>query len=777
MKMLGVLTLVVLSQLWATAVFGRPIKVTVTDEVLVPEVRRFGINLGNDAWFEGSILTKERIPHGGFEGVLYRQLTFGPGGDANTALDWFQLDKWKELLLDSQSRFVCGPRAWKQGRVMRIVTQPLAERPDVGLLPLYTFSNSGPAPEANDGLLFEKVQDDTGYVGQHGGAWWVLTSGQSEVRTVSGDVPPGSRGRVALELSAQGGSAGVLAPALSTRWVRPAGRWRLSFWARGQASVVAYLGDLSHGGSQAPYKQSVETSGEWRQYELEFVVGDYAYDLLGAGFELEQGAVLLDEVSLVRLGDSNPTAFRDDVVNALKRLRPGVLRHLQIGGSSLDNILEPRLSRLAFSASRTSQPGSNVWPGHPEEGGKARVHSYGLHEFLELCAEVGADPWYCVPGTFTPEEMRNLMEYLAGPDSTTYGAIRARRGRREPWVAAFKSLFIEIGNEAWNEIPPFLHGGYSRKGGYWDKLFAEAKESPHFSGRIRLVAGGQAVNPERNRALLRETPHCDLFAVAPYLLHELSSREAEKLGSSGLLRKALELPSQLAGEGWMVSNHQWLTQELGKELAVYEVNHHVTGGDAPAGIRNDLVAGIAGGINVAHWMLLLLERFQIRVQNFFTFLQYEYPFAADANVKLWGGAISIEPDNQRYRPTWLALQAVNSVLSGDLVRVRMKRPMAFIGENGEVAAFATREGNDSGVLLFNLDLELSSLVRVRLLGAAGRRVRQTRLSASAATANNEPGKNPQVILQQSAFNPRGDLLEMELPPCSLTVLDTRGVLP
>ena len=45
-----------------------------------------------------------------------------------------------------------------------------------------------------------------------------------------------------------------------------------------------------------------------------------------------------------------------------------------------------------------------------------------------------------------------------------------------------------------------------------------------------LVAGGQAVNAERNRTLLRETPQCDLFAVAPYLLHELSASEAAELG-------------------------------------------------------------------------------------------------------------------------------------------------------------------------------------------------------------------------------------------------------
>ncbi len=753
----------------AGSAFGQRGEFEVTEEVLVPEIRRFGINLGNDSWYDGSILTRERIPHGGFEGVLYRQLTYGPGGDATSAVDWFQIGEWKDVLLNAQARFVTGPRKGRIERVTDITTRVLPERPDIKSLLSYTFAKAGPVPATNDGLLFERLLDDTGYVGQHGGAWWVFASGKGTVRTVSHDTPPGSWGRISLQLAAPttGSSVGILAPALSTRWVRPQGRWRLRFWAKGRAPFTVYLGDFAHRGEKAPYVQAVTPGPQWKRYELFFDVDDYGYELFGAGVQLAQGTLLLDEISLTRLGDGNPTVFRDEVVDALKKLRPGVLRHLQIGGSSLRNILEPRLSRLAFSASRTDPPVTNTWPGHPEERGRARTHSYGLHEFLDLCAEVGADPWYCVPGTFTKREMLSLVEYLAGPPSTPYGRVRSNRGRQAPWTESFGSIFIEIGNEAWNEIPPFLHGGYSRKGGYWNGLFAAAKASSHYSPKIVLTAGGQAVNPERNRALLREAPHCDLFALAPYLLHELSAAEAETLGTEGLIRKVLAMPQKLAESGPMVRNHQWLTRDLGTELAVYEINHHLTGGDAPADIRNALVAGVAGGINVAHWMLLLLERFQIRVQNFFTFLQYEYPFAPDAGVKLWGGAIDLEEGRQRFRPAWLALQAVNSVLSGDLVRVRQGRKQQYI------SVFATRDGIDFGLLLFNLDLSTPHQVRIALPVAARRVLSGTQLAGPSPTANNESGHAPEVVLQHVRIPLTGNTVEFELPPCSLTVLNTR----
>ena len=74
---------------------------------------------------------------------------------------------------------------------------------------------------------------------------------------------------------------------------------------------------------KAPLHQTVTPDGQWRPYVLTFTVTEYSSEMLGAGFELTNGTLLLDEVSLIREGDGNPTAFRDEVVDALKQLHPG----------------------------------------------------------------------------------------------------------------------------------------------------------------------------------------------------------------------------------------------------------------------------------------------------------------------------------------------------------------------------------------------------------------------------------------------------------------------
>ena len=79
-----------------------------------------------------------------------------------------------------------------------------------------------------------------------------------------------------------------------------------------------------------------------------------------------------------------------------------------------------------------------------------------------------------------------------------------------------------------------------------------------------------------------------------------------------------------------------------------------------------------------------------------------------------------------------------------------------------------------GLVLFNLDLDLSSQTRVSLPGVAGRDISRTVLAAASPTANNEPGKAPEVVLEQTGFSPERDQFALELPPCSMTVLNTRG---
>ena len=60
---------------------------------------------------------------------------------------------------------------------------------------------------------------------------------------------------------------------------------------------------------------------------------------------------------------------------------------------------------------------------------------YGLHEMYALCEHLGCDPWYCLPGTLTREEMEQFMEYLGAGAETGFGRRRAASCRHRSGAA------------------------------------------------------------------------------------------------------------------------------------------------------------------------------------------------------------------------------------------------------------------------------------------------------------------------------------------------------
>ena len=458
--------------------------ITIGDTVVVPDIKRLGVNLGDDVWYNAAIYTKERIRHGGFEGILYRTMGYGPSGTQNTYMDWWGIGQWSSLIAGANAWFVSGPRKWEPLVIQS--QQPVYYAPQDRDLQQYSFTPSGAVPNANDGFLIESDREETGFIGQHGGAYWVFTEGGATVTTAAGDVPPGSDGHIAAVLTAEntGDMARLLAALATQEHLDVAGQWDYRLWAKGSGTLSIALGDWSHHGqpeqSGEILSRSVSLTNSWQQITGTFILNGFpsqwATGTLALSIQHSGGTAKIDEISVVQQGDVNPTPFRDELVDLLKDLRPGSLRHLQIGGSSIENVLKPREVRKAFSHSRFHQPADGTWPAHPDTNGEAGTHSYGLHEFLQLCEAVGTDPWYCTSGTLKQGEFAQLMEYLGGPVGTAMGDLRADRGHSTPWTEVFDTIHIEIGNEAWNNASAYVNGGYNGQE-YWSDLFAEAKAS------------------------------------------------------------------------------------------------------------------------------------------------------------------------------------------------------------------------------------------------------------------------------------------------------------
>lgn len=146
----------------------------------------------------------------------------------------------------------------------------------------------------------------------------------------------------------------------------------------------------------------------------------------------------------------NQRGLRADVLDALRDLAPPVLRWP--GGCFADAYdwcdgVGPRETRPTRVTSR--------WGGDEIE-----TNAFGTHEFMDLCREIGAEPWLAANvGSGTPRELAHWVEYCNFPGGTTISDARAKNGDSEP----FGVKFWGIGNENWDCGGKFSAADYARE--------------------------------------------------------------------------------------------------------------------------------------------------------------------------------------------------------------------------------------------------------------------------------------------------------------------------
>ncbi|MDB6167257.1 MAG: alpha-N-arabinofuranosidase [Verrucomicrobia bacterium] len=95
-------------------------------------------------------------------------------------------------------------------------------------------------------------------------------------------------------------------------------------------------------------------------------------------------------------------------------------------------------------------------------GGVLDDNAVGTHEFLDLCEQIGCEPYLAANvGSGSPRELREWVEYC-NASAGTLADERAAHGRRLPW----KVRLWGIGNEAWgcggNMTAEYYAGEYRR---------------------------------------------------------------------------------------------------------------------------------------------------------------------------------------------------------------------------------------------------------------------------------------------------------------------------
>ena len=213
-------------------------------------------------------------------------------------------------------------------------------------------------------------------------------------------------------------------------------------------------------------------------------------------------------------------------------------------------------------------------------------------------------------------------------------------------------------------------------------------------------------------------------------------------------------------------------------------------------MRNKVVASLGGGLGIVNYMLLRMREDRLPIQlyydlNSFSFRSGKGGTLGDfqGQVRIWGAATCMRPGMERYRPSFLAMQAANSVIGSDVLpTVHSGAAPAFdatgsfeIGKSAKVRtatnvpalhSYAFREGRRRGLVLFNLDVQQPHPVRVEFGGGvAGGKAQQWLLTADRVSATNEPEEPaPQVALREQALAGFCSGKTFELPKHSLMTL-------
>lgn len=394
-----------------------------------------------------------------------------------------------------------------------------------------TFAEPGPPVEKGDEFFIthERMDVPRGTTRPWDSApWWLLDGFALEQGKEKKLMEAGVRLRLVADAPPGGGRASLrveIPPGLD----EPArlGNWLLGGtqpdWPRlreGKTYTVRLW--LKHEGMADPRAEirvaylkteTVTPTAEWAEYTFDVVAApppdkqSYRFDVGSK----EPGALFVDNVTIVEK-DAPPWAFYPEIVDTIRRFQPSSLRLWVLQenrgfGKRLDDALGPPTeSNLTFR----------------EINGAATTDPIGLHGQLELCAQTGANPWLITSVMFTPEENRNLIEYLAGPADSPYGRKRAAWGRTEPWTKAFSRILIEPGNEVWNGMfsPQQFAGRAPTYGAYSEFIFQTMKSSPYYEeGKYKFIVNGWSANtgPKGYGAqALEHAPSADAFDIAYY---------------------------------------------------------------------------------------------------------------------------------------------------------------------------------------------------------------------------------------------------------------------
>jgi len=380
-------------------------------------------------------------------------------------------------------------------------------------------------------------------------------------------------------------------------------------------------------------------------------------------------------------------------------------------------------------------------------GGYTNAELQHLPTSLAYCKQMGAQPWLIAPMSLTQQEWSNLIDFLAGPSSTPYGAMRPSN-HPNPYTNDFNTIYIEFGNEEWGTQSTAANVQY---GAYAHLMLSAAKANPNFNSKIKFIVNGFSGNPDFGPNNVATAPEASLVDYFSY-----TGGTSGLTGNAYYQSELLQLPNQYQSQigAWVTSEQQSAATGFPYTIAVYEGG---PGSDNPntSGGGDDTLAAAVATLDV----FLYGSQSGVGPQNLFA--PYLGTNAYSSNTNFHNGFLP--------HPVWEALQMRNQYCNGPMTLTELNEtPVSTDGNNYPLIAsytFHDSAGN-ADVWVLSRDVANSTPVTIHLPTAATGNATLYMLTGgpNGAGANNDTAMTVPVTSQ--TISNFGNAYSFTLPPSS-----------
>lgn len=576
---------------------NQAIVIEISKEPVLKDVKRVGINLGKWTPWGAAQYMSNVLFNPGFEGGVSRSVVTVEGIKEDTL---FQIQA-PNLYLN---------HFW-DGATFEVLTGISAGQK--GIIVENVRNNEGMTYKIDPKLQLRKndsiviTQFETGETPIN---WWVPDKVRYLVTVDSQTARPKSPGTQSALLILDKEETPILSFYLDTLSEKAGnmlpieGKWKCAFWAKSEGPDVKLRIDFLRHSKEEPtlFLEKEEILGnEWKEYTYLFEGSDPHHtgplQLMFEGVG-DEGKIWLDDVTLSKADENG---FRKELIEALKALKPGVIRNWQ--GQLGDTFANSKASLFGRKPNRYKMA----------YGDLEFDFLYGLEEFLILCKEVQALPWIVLPSCYTDEELEAFGSYL-------------KRFH-------FPGLYVEFGNEVWN---PLYEAGQPKQ--------ALQRAKVAFSILQPMV---------ENLIPILSDPDQDMFnvAISPFFMTKLGAQETEEQ----ILKQLYEPYNLLKNSTKPLLIAETNLHTLGGGASSVERNRVVASKVAGLSLANHVILALQRGVEITS--IFKLAGFEFTNTKRTRDLE-------DAEVRLFG-VIRDLGSTGRFRPQGLAIQALNTAVQGN----------------------------------------------------------------------------------------------------------------